>query len=167
MTKQEIEKIKEIVGNSSWDLRKNILEYVRGLTPTEETKPEPRMKRTGAQNDAIHVYCELVSTALNDAGLGVQKALAHAMEIDWTPQRVKELIWRKSQIQLLGKESTTELDKLGEIELIYEHINRWLASLGVEHIPFPAEEKKNNIKLNAITNLNKPDYPEYDGPPTI
>lgn len=94
-------------------------------------------QRTDAQNKALHVWFKLIATALNDAGLTVQETLKHQMDIEWNEHRVKELIWRQAQKKILGKTSTTELEKQMDIDLVYETINRWLASMGVENVPFP------------------------------
>lgn len=98
-------------------------------------------QRTDSQNKALHVYFTLVSKALNDAGLTVQETLKHQLEIEWSPVMVKDLIWRRAQERHLAKHSTTELEK-SEIDLIYDHVNRYLASLGVESIPFPHDPDK-------------------------
>lgn len=98
-------------------------------------------QRTSAQNKALHVYFKLVSDALNDAGLTVQETLKHQMDVDWNESRVKELIWKQAQKKILGKKSTTELSKTQEIDEVYETINRWLASMEVESIPFPNIER--------------------------
>lgn len=64
------------------------------------------------------------------------------MDVDWNEHRVKELIWRQAQKKILGKQSTTELQKQMDIDEVYETINRWLASMGVESVPFPVDENK-------------------------
>lgn len=97
-------------------------------------------QRTDQQNKALHLYFRLVADALNGAGLTVQETLKHQMDIEWNPHRVKELIWRQAQKKILNKESTKDLSKQMEIDEVYETINRWLASMGVESIPFPHHE---------------------------
>jgi len=99
-------------------------------------------QRTDSQNKALHVYFKLVADALNDAGLTVQETLRHQMDIDWNEHRVKELIWRQAQKKILGKDSTKDLEKQMDIDIVYETINRWLASMGVDSIPFPVDNSK-------------------------
>jgi len=95
-------------------------------------------KRTPQQNRAMHKYFELLAEALNDAGYTVQKSLAqYKMELDWSPEMIKELVWRPTQKALLNKESTTELSKSKDIDIVYEHINRFISQMGIESIPFP------------------------------
>lgn len=100
-------------------------------------------KRTAQQNKALHKYLELVSEELNEAGLTVQAVLAPGIELDWTPELVKEILWRRTQQMLLGKRSTTELNKQQEIDMIYDTINRLLSERfsDLPYIPFPSLEE--------------------------
>jgi len=69
------------------------------------------------------------------------------MEIDWSGDMVKEVIWRKIQIKQTGKMSTTKLTKK-EIDKVYDSYNLFLAETYGIHIPFPNkklwEEEKDN-----------------------
>lgn len=94
-------------------------------------------KRTDQQNKALHKYFELLAKELNDAGYSVQLFLKHTVELDWNKDSVKELIWRPVQEALIKKRSTTALDKVTEIDLIYEHINRHIGTNFGIHVPFP------------------------------
>lgn len=87
------------------------------------------------------MYCQQVADALNDAGLSMEQVLQNfTMELEWTKGTVKEIIWRTAQERLVGKQSTTELNKQQEIDRVYEAINRFLAKLGIDSIPFPNYE---------------------------
>ena len=112
-------------------------------------------KRTGQQNRALHLYFRLVADALNSAGLTIQETLKHQMDIEWNEYRVKELIWRQAQKKYLGKASTVELNKVQEIDELYDHVNRYLGTLGVENIPFPTKEQLNALDPSFIAN-NEP-----------
>lgn len=99
--------------------------------------------RTLAQNNALHKYFELLANALNDAGLTVQAVLEKKIELDWTPSMVKEILWRDVQARLYGKRSTTQLDKVSEIDNIYDHLTRHLGEkFELEAIPFPHDPLK-------------------------
>ena len=100
--------------------------------------------RTSKQNKALHIYFRRVADALNAAGLTVQETLSHQMDMEWNEYRVKELIWRQAQKKYLGKSSTTELGKHLDIDELYDTTNRWLASMGVESVPFPHEIHEEN-----------------------
>lgn len=95
-------------------------------------------QRTPVQNKALHLYFELVAEALNDAGYDIQKTVVHQMDIPWSKESVKELIWRQAQKTLKGKISTTELSTK-DIDSVYEVVNRYLAQFGI-HVPFPSND---------------------------
>ena len=102
-----------------------------------------RNNRTEVQNNALHLYCEQVAEALNDAGLTIEKVIkSFTMEHEWTKSLVKELLWREAQRFAVKKESTIELDKLGEINKVWEVMNRFLAKLKIESIPFPDKDEE-------------------------
>lgn len=59
------------------------------------------------------------------------------MDLDWDKESVKDLLWRPAQKALLKKSSTTELNKLQDIDKVWEHLNRYLGvNFGI-HVPFP------------------------------
>ena len=110
--------------------------------------------RSDTQNAALHKYFELLAQALNDGGYNVQLVLKEVVDINWTKDLVKELIWRPIQKALTKKNSTTKLDKSMDIDLVYDHINRYLAERFHIHVPFPNDPDK---KKPAVTVEN---YPE-------
>ena len=96
-------------------------------------------QRTIPQNNALHKYFEQVAEALNNAGLDTKKTIQlFRVDIPWTTVSVKEVLWKTIQRSMLGKSSTTELDRLGEIEKCWEVLNRFLGERGIESIPFPS-----------------------------
>ena len=98
-------------------------------------------KRTIQQNRALHKYCKNLSEALNDAGLDARETLKPEVEIPWTPEMVKELMFKPIMKAMLEKESTTELNT-GEVNKVYEVLNRHTAQkLGVS-VEFPSEEER-------------------------
>jgi len=110
-----------------------------------------RERRTDQQNKAIHLYFTQVAEALNDAGLTLEKVVKNfKMEHEWSSVTVKELLWREAQRYAVNKHSTTELDKFEEIEKVYDIVNRFLASIGVESIPFPSVESENESLRKRI-----------------
>ena len=98
-----------------------------------------RAKRTHLQNASIHKYFELLATALNDAGWdmkAVMEKLSKNAMIPWSASAVKERLWRPTQMNTYGKESTTKLDT-NEVSVIYEALNSVTCDeLGVG-VPFP------------------------------
>ena len=96
-------------------------------------------QRTIQQNKSLHLFCDMLAQAFNDAGLDVQKTLRHDIEIPWNGTLVKELIWRPVQEAMTDKHSTTELDRI-EPSQIYEVLSRHLGEKFGLHVPFPSEE---------------------------
>lgn len=98
------------------------------------------MKRTSQQNRSLHLYCELLANALNDAGYEMKAVLAvKQVDVPWSPERVKEVLWRPIQIAMTGKHSTTELNRV-EPGKIYEVLNRHIAQNFGVSVPFPSED---------------------------
>jgi hypothetical protein len=125
-------------------------------------------KRTIDQNSALHLYCAHVAQELNGAGWSIKKALAYyKVDLDWDMMSVKELIWRPIQIALLGKKSTSDLNKSQDITQVYEHINRFLSNPPFSiHVPFPNNPDKAGSKTAQPDKLPTP-YPEDYSPPLL
>ena len=104
----------------------------------------------------MHLLFSQIADELNAQGLTVQEVLkSFTMEIDWTPERVKSIIWKSAQKPITKKESTANLDKV-EVDQIYEHVNRFLSQPGIAiHIPFPSEEHD----IAELTHRNPPVRP--------
>jgi hypothetical protein len=91
--------------------------------------------RTGKQNNALHVFCRLVAEELNKNGYSVESFFKEGVEIPFSPEIVKEHIWKPIQKAITDKDSTADLTTL-EIQSTYENVNRALSNKGV-HIPWP------------------------------
>ena len=98
--------------------------------------------RTAKQNDALHLYFEMIAQALNGEGLDVRLVLnvisEKGIDMMWSKELVKELLWRRIQKRFTGKESTTQLDSIGEITKIYDMLNKFLAENFFITTPFPS-----------------------------
>jgi hypothetical protein len=167
MTKEEAEKLREIVLASTWDTRKNILTYLETVSISEE---KPKGKRTGTQNNALHKGFELIANALNDAGLDMRKVLKPDVLVPWNTLSVKEYLFRPVMKLVTQKESTTELDKTKEIDDVWETVMRFLMeNHHVEYIPFPhdVEKQKENMGGYKSDDRKHLAYPEYTGEPTF
>ena len=104
-------------------------------------------KRTGTQNNALHKFFELLSNELNGAGYTIPFVLKFfSVELDWDTNRVKQILWKPLQKALLKKKSTTELTKQGEIDKVYDHLNRSLGEKLHIHVPFPIDEQRQKEK---------------------
>ena len=92
-------------------------------------------KMTITQQGAIHLYCENVASALNDAGLTVQMTMKH-FRIPWSQMLVKELMYKSVLEMATSKKSTTEQTTI-EPSDIYDVMNIHLSEKGI-HVPFPS-----------------------------
>lgn len=99
-------------------------------------------KRTEQQNKALHLYFTQVAETLNNEGYDVRLVLQviaeRGIDFMWSPELVKEVLWRRIQKKYLNKHSTTELDSLKEIDQIYDMLNKFLSENFHVSIPFPS-----------------------------
>lgn len=110
-------------------------------------------KRTIQQNRALHKFLSQLSDQLNEHGCGVVKvikAYKQGVEIQFTPELVKEIIWREIQLAITGRKSTKDLLKNEEIEKIHQIIVKFIGEkFGIEVPPFPSQESQELNKLNT------------------
>lgn len=146
---------------------RNFLDSVEIEKETEEGN------RTGQQNRGLHKFCSLLAEALNDAGKDMRVVLKPEYSIPWDTMSVKKHIWKPIMHAMFDKESTTELNKTGEIDKVHKVIMREMGEKhGIEYIPFPVDEKRqleemSGVKISAYNKRNDKDYPEYMGAPLL
>jgi hypothetical protein len=58
-----------------------------------------------------------------------------------TAYGVKEYIWRPIQTAIIGKKSTTQLNKQEDIDKVYETICKVFGEMGIKVPPFPSYEE--------------------------
>lgn len=102
--------------------------------------------RSLSQNNALHLWFQLIAGELNEAGYTVQLVLKQKVDLDWTKDSVKELLWRPAQFAILKKKSTTELKKIEDIDKVWEHLNRHIGEKFGIHVPFPS-----NATVESVT----------------
>jgi len=108
--------------------------------------------RTSQQNRALHLWFQQVADELNGGGYNVQLVIKEQLDVDWTGELVKELLWRMVMIAVVGKRSTTELKKHEEIDTIYDTLNRHLGEKFGIHVAFPNERDFEKIDPDFIAN---------------
>ena len=124
------------------------------------------MQRTLQQNKAAHLGFQLIADALNDSGKDMRVVLKPEIAIPWTRQSVKDHLFRPVMKLMTSKESTTKLEKIGEIEQVWDTVMRFLGeNHHIEYIPFPHDpdkqkEEMGGYKTNA-GNSKGYEYPEY------
>ena len=106
--------------------------------------------RTPKQNNSLHLYLQLLSDELNDAGWDMRAVLKPEVEIPWTVTSAKEYLWRPIQEIMLQKKSTTKLTTK-ELQQVWEVVNRHVGEKCHIHVPFPSEEETENY-LQSIKN---------------
>jgi hypothetical protein len=106
---------------------------------TQETNNEAQQERqrTTRQNNALHLYCQMLAETLNEAGIS-QQVFLQGLEVDNSPDSVKA-VFRALGKAKYGKESTSLLTTK-ECSDIYEEFNRHTAKIGI-HVPWPSEER--------------------------
>ena len=106
-------------------------------------------KRSSQENRALHVLFQNIAYELNRLGLEFTFRGIKGMEIEtiYTPEIVKEFLWKPLQNALLKKSSTTQLTH-NDIGLIFEILGKYFAENGIE-ISFPSVESL-NIKKNSL-----------------
>ena len=96
--------------------------------------------RTIKQNSAIHLYCDLLADALNDAGFSVNDQVVLSLPVSFTGDNVKENIWKPVMTALYpDKTSTTQLEKM-EVSEVYDNVNRAIAERTGVSVLFPSAE---------------------------
>lgn len=98
------------------------------------------MQRTEQQNKALHKFFELLSQELNDAGLDQRTVLKPSVDIPWSPESVKEQLWKPIQKAMYEKESTTQLET-SEVSKVYETLIRHLSEKFDIFVVFPSNEE--------------------------
>lgn len=93
--------------------------------------------RTLQQNSALHMFFTLLADELNDKHFDMRHLIRQEIELSWTTHSVKEYLWRPLQKALLGKKSTTKLDKIKDIDMIYDHLNRIIIERTKGEVDFP------------------------------
>lgn len=95
--------------------------------------------RTSKQNRAVHKYFTMVSDQLKET-YTVQQVLKEAIEREWTPEAVKELIWKPVQEAVTGKDSTAKAHR-EEYSKVYQCVSHHLSTNFGINVPFPSIEE--------------------------
>ena len=97
-------------------------------------------KRTDQQRKAIEVYCRELAEALNDGGYSVNAVMkVKKMEVPWTQDMVKELLFKHAMMTMYGHTSTKDL-KIDEVDKVYRTVDRHMNEYFHVSVEFPSEE---------------------------
>ena len=84
-------------------------------------------ERTESQNNALHLWLHKKVEQCREAGITRQMILSKTMELEVTDEFMKD-IWRDVQDAMFKTgRKTRNLDKNGQIDEVYEHLNRFFA----------------------------------------
>ncbi len=98
------------------------------------------MKRTDAQNRALHKFLENLAQTLNNAGLDMKCVLKEDVDIPWTKDSAKEFLWRPIQRAMTGKESTTDMESVDPAE-VHEVLMRHLGEkFEIPYVDWPSHD---------------------------
>lgn len=102
--------------------------------------------RSNRQNNALHLYLSKWAELLNENGIGMKMIVRNDFDIPPTMELLKENVWRKIQISMFNKHSTTELST-DEINKIYDVINKEFGERYGLHVPWPCIETLEDNQL--------------------
>ena len=110
-----------------------------------------RITRTQQQNKALHVYFTLISYELNELGLEFSYSglNSNAFSMRYTPEIVKEFIFRPIMVTMFDIKSTTKLTTIQINELI-DIITKFFAEKGVV-MEFPSIDNLMEKNIDSQT----------------
>lgn len=101
-------------------------------------------KRSPAQNRALHVLFSIISDQLNEIGDTFKiDILGHEFESRYTPEIIKEYMWKPIQETMFGIKSTKDLNTK-MINEIVDSINLLFSKWGVD-VGFPHYDRLEGI----------------------
>lgn len=105
----------------------------------EKDEERKAKQRTLKQNAALHLMFTHLADELNQTGWDMRKTLKPAVDIPWTPQTIKEYLFKPIMQAQLQKKSTTELTTV-EIDKVVDTLTRHLGQTTGVTVEFPSIE---------------------------
>lgn len=96
-------------------------------------------QRTLTQNRALHRYCSMLSDELNNAGYDFRLFIKEGIEVPFTPDLVKQYIWKPVQKAVLDIHSTTDA-KTADYSKVYDALNMHLVNTRNIFVPWPVRD---------------------------
>lgn len=166
MTAEELQDIEAIAYcKDPWNARIRLQAYLKTVKvqSVEEVASDSSKgtvaTRTGSQNAALHLWFKQIADICQNQGVTFDLIIKHTHQVAVTEIGVKGL-WHVLQKALYGTTSTTELKKTGQIDRMIDHFVALFAKEEVELPPFPSQVF--NVRLTAMENLQKEDYPQHN-----
>ena len=104
---------------------------------------KPKRQRTLSQNNAIWLFCELLSEHLNLGDWGMKVIFEiKDQDVDWTKNAVMDALWRPLQLEMFRTVSTTELEVM-QVSNVHETLMQKLgeSKRAIPYLEFPSEER--------------------------
>ena len=99
------------------------------------------MKRTPKQQASIELFCKQGADAFNEAGITRQEAIELiTLELPWSQESFKELVWRTMQKAKGWGDKTSELET-EQVAGVYEWCNLFTGKFGIS-VKFPSDEEE-------------------------
>lgn len=97
--------------------------------------------RTPQQNSAAHLWFTHIADSFNEQGLDMQATLAKRVGLRWTPEAVKECLFKVLAKAMYNKDSTTQLTS-SEFSKVADMLADVIAKDYGLNIEFPSIENK-------------------------
>ena len=117
-------------------------------------------QRTGKQNNALWLWLTQFATELNSAGLDMRKVLKEAVMINWNKNTLHDYVLIPILKALTGKDSTTKIDKVNDLDIVWDTLNKHFSEKHNFQIPKFPEEKKSD-EVIGYTERNENSTPTF------
>jgi len=148
MDRNAQKKLIEWLENGQTDLALN---FVRNIKVTGS-------KRTNQQNAAYWVWLSMIEHEAENQGVTWDMVVGEMNQLRVTKENVHEAVKQLTKA-LWGIESTTQLEKIGHMDIVIDHVTALFGKVGLEVPAFPHEENKGNDRLEAMKLREKINYP--------
>ena len=163
MTKQEINKLIELLNPPSaqekMGARLKALSWVENQKPTEEVKSP----RTDQQHKAWFLWLNMIEKEAENAGITWNQVVGQTYQLKITTEGL-HVMGKQLQKALWGTDSTKQLKKVGQIDILVQHFVDLFSKVGLELPPFPSQENQVTLLNNIETAKSIPYNYDYKEP---
>lgn len=142
---------KKLIGWLENGQTEQALSFVKLIKPTGT-------KRTATQNSSYWLWLTMIEHEAENQGVTWDMVVGQMNQLRVTKENVHEAVKQLTKA-LWGIESTTQLEKIGHMDIIIDHVTDLFGKVGLEVPAFPSEENKGNDTLEAMKIREKLDYP--------
>jgi len=165
MTKEEINKLIEILSpdtvQGKMGARLNALAWVQNQKPSIEVKSP----RTDSQHNALFLWYSMIEKVAEYEGITWNQVVGQTHQLKITTEGL-HVMGKQLQKALWGTESTKQLKKVGQIDILVDHFVDLFAKVGLELPPFPSNADKEST-LKNIERAKSIPYDDNYQEPTI